>query len=377
MRSTGFRVGVTIGLGSPDEALWINGIKQNALFLAEALRHCPSVAEVVLVNTTPVPITPALPWDLARWPAQGFEQAKDGLDLLIELGGQVSAEQTAWLKERGTRLVSYCCGSEYVSAMESVLFRRPSFGFNLFVNPRYDAIWMIPQVASLSAGYFTTLRRRPAEVAPFVWDPVFLRARAEGFPHGGEYRPASGPRRLTVMEPNLDVVKFCLYPVFIAEEAFRRQPEAIAGLHVTNAEGIARDSPEFIALMNQLDIVRQHKAFFVGRYDTPRFLAEFTDVVISHQWENPLNYFYLEVCWQGYPLVHNADLCRDLGYHYPGHDLQAGAATLLQVLASHDTQWEAYRERQRRCIARFLPGDPAMTARYEEMIGRLMQQPLA
>jgi hypothetical protein len=37
----GLRVGITIGLHHEAETLWNNGIKQNAAFLAEALRHCP------------------------------------------------------------------------------------------------------------------------------------------------------------------------------------------------------------------------------------------------------------------------------------------------------------------------------------------------
>ena len=113
------------------------------------------------------------------------------------------------------------------------------------------------------------------------------------------------------MEPNNDIVKFCMYPVFIAEEAYRQRPQDIEILQVTNADRLARESKEFIAVMNQLDIVRQHKAVFLGRFDTPQFLSQMTDVVISHQIENALNYFYFDVCWQGYPLVHNAHMCSD------------------------------------------------------------------
>jgi hypothetical protein len=146
-------------------------------------------------------------------------------------------------------------------------------------------------------------------------------------------------------------------------------------LHVTNAERLAKESPEFVSLMGQLDIVREHKASFVGRFDTPQFLSEFTDVVISHQWENPLNYLYLEVCWQGYAFVHNAHLCSDLGYYYPGHDVQAGRAALLRAMQTHDNQWEDYRQRQRKLIARHLPTDPALVARYDDLLGHLREVP--
>lgn len=369
------RIGITIGLHHAAESLWNNGIKQNAVFLAEALKNCESVRSVQLVNTTAVAITPALPWDQKRWPTVGFEQAKDTLDVLIELGGQIDANQTDYLKQRGTRLVSYCCGSEYVHTMESILFERPSFGYNLFVNQRYDGIWVIPQVARSSGHYYATLRRQPATVVPFVWHPMFLEERSRAFASGGRYSPRTGPRRLTVSEPNINVVKFCLYPILIVEEAYRKHPGLIAFLYVTNAKRLAETSKEFVVLMNQLDIVRQHKATFLDRYETPQFLSEMTDVVVSHQWENALNYFYLEVCWQGYPLVHNADLCSDLGYFYPDNDVQTGCQQLLTALQHHDAQATGYAALQRQLIARYLPDDPKVVASYQNLLAQLMAKP--
>ena len=173
------RIGITIGLHREGETLWSNGIKQNAVYLAEALKHCATVASVTLVNTTAVPITSALPWDLARWPTATFDAAKDQLDVLIELGGQISPDQTDYVKQRGTRLISYCCGFEYVHAMQSVVFGRRMWD-TLFINQRYDDIWMVPQVANISQSYFEVLRRQTAKVVPFVWDPVFVNARALG-----------------------------------------------------------------------------------------------------------------------------------------------------------------------------------------------------
>ncbi|MEO6920195.1 MAG: DUF2827 domain-containing protein [Collimonas sp.] len=374
--SRNLRIGITIGLHQEGESLWTNGIKQNAVFLAEALKHCPSVQSVHLVNTTAIAITSALPWDQTRWPTVTFEQAKDNLDVLIELGGQISADQTTYLKTLGCRLISYCCGVEYINVLQSILFKRPMWGYDLFVNQRYDAIWMVPQVATSSQSYFETLRRRQALVAPFVWDPIFVNQRSADFPNHGEYRPQPGPKRLTVMEPNNDIVKFCMYPVFIAEEAYRQRPQEIQILQVTNADRLAHESKEFVAVMNQLDIVRQHKAVFLGRFDTPQFLSQMTDVVISHQIENALNYFYFDVCWQGYPLVHNAHMCSDLGYYYEGNSVQNGCRQLLDVLVSHDHGWQDYQARQRQVLERYLPGCRGVTAEYERLLTVLLEQPI-
>ena len=370
------RIGITIGLRHPAETLWNNGIKQNALFLSMALAHCPNVRSVVLVNTTAVPVTGALPWDLARWPTTDWNGAKDDVDVLIELGGQVDAAQTSYLKQRGARLVSYCCGAEYMSAMESILFGRPLWGANLFINQRYDDIWMVPQVAHGSRAYFEVLRRQQAQTVPFVWSPVLLEQCTAALPEEGRYTPREGPRRLTVMEPNIDVIKFCLYPILIAEMAYRQRPGAIGMLQVTNAERIARECMEFITLMNHLDIVREHKAVFLGRHETPAFLARNTDIVISHQADIPLNYFYLEVCWQGYPLVHNATLCTGLGYPYEGNDVEAGARQVLAAMDSHDAALQALRESQRAAIGRYLPHACDLVMHYTALLDRLVSQPV-
>ena len=159
-------------------------------------------------------------------------------------------------------------------------------------------------------------------------------------------------------------------------EAYRAQPESIACLQVANSERIGNESPEFIALMNHLSIVQDKKASFFGTYETPEVLAKLTDIVISHQWGNPLNYMYLETCWQGYPLVHNATLCTDLGYYYPGNDVPKGLEQVLGVVASHDEHWVEYRDRQRALIARYLPGNKAMSRRYRELLDDVMSAPI-
>ncbi len=372
----GLRIGVTVAIRDADDSLWSNGIKQNALFLCMALQAADNVQWACLVSVAAAPLPAHLPWDRDWQPLYTFSQVCDELDVLIELGAQVDAAQTETLKRRGTRLVSYCCGSEYISAMQAVLFDRPLWPAGLFINQRYDAIWMVPQVAHNSRGFFEVLRQRQAEVVPLVWDPLLLQQRCAGCAAGGTYRPRDGAARVSVMEPNLDVVKFCLYPILIVEQAYRCSPELIRLLQVTNAQRFASGNADFIALMNQLDLVRDHKATFVGRFETPLFLAEMSDAVVSHQWGNPLNYLYLEVCWQGFPLLHNAELCRDLGYYYPGNDVQAAARLLRDVLAEHDRHWQAYRSAQRAAIARFRPGHPLLVQRYAGLLRQLMERPL-
>jgi hypothetical protein len=367
----GLSIGITIGLRTPDESLWINGIKQNALFLAKLFQGSELGHRVLLLNTTDVPISAALPWDLRKFETRPFEEGYEGLDVVVELGGQISPDQTVALKKQGTKIVSYCCGPEYIQNIEAMIFSRPLYS-SLFINPDYDCLWLIPQVYELNRGFLQAFRRCPARIVPFVWDPMALDAATSDLSNAGEYRPRRRPKRLTVIEPNIDVLKFCLYPILICELAFRKRPDDIEFLHVANSDRFVNDDGEFALLMRQCDIVRAQKASFIGRVATPSFLAGYTDIVVSHQWGLPLNYFYLECCWQGYPLIHNAELISDLGYYYAHSEVDAGAEQLLGALHNHDAHWKDYTERQRQGIWRFHSENPDLIREYDDLLFDLM-----
>ena len=382
------RIGITIGLTSTNESLWINGIKQNALALAKLLSASPAQHTVTLLNTTTVPVTSALPWDITAPVTQAFELqwALANLDVLILLGGQLAAEPSAALGAAGVKLVGYKCGSEAVVSTEAVVHGTVLAGAPYY-NPHLNALWLVPQVAELNAHYYRVLHRCDvAHTVPFVWDPAPLEAACIGLPHAGLYAPKAnayiddvgGARgaRLTVLEPNRDLLKTFLTPLLIAECLYRTMPEAINVVRLMNLHH-RRDHAELKGVLDATDLHRDSRVTVEGRFETPWVLAHHTDAVVSHQWGNPLNYAYLEACWLGYPLVHNAELCRDLGFYYAGHDVAAGAAMLGQAIsllgASAQAEQEAisYRNYQRASIARFLPNSGQLQAQYDNLLSQL------
>lgn len=366
------RIGITIGLNSASESLWVNGIKQNAIFLAMTLRASNRGHDVCLANTTAIAVDGFASTCGGDIPVLQVDDILDSVDVLIELGGQIGPAQTQRLKDAGGRLVSYCCGSEYVQFMEAIIFRR-HIGGAPFINQMYDGLWVVPQNVETTRHFFQTLRRTEASKVPFVWHPACIEARTAGLPGGGVWEHRGGPRRLAVLEPNIDVLKFCLYPILIAEEAYRRVPQSIGFLHVANADNFVHDDKEFAGIMRHLDIVRDGKASFIGRIDIPEFLGLHTDVVISHQWGLPLNYMYLEAAWQGYPLVHNAGLIPEIGYFYPGNDVATATSRLIQALSIGEGDAIAYRNRQRAQITqRFLATNEWIVAEYDRLLDCLL-----
>lgn len=86
------------------------------------------------------------------------------------------------------------------------------------------------------------------------------------------------------------------------------------------------------------------------RHNTPYMLAAHADIVVSHQWENELNYLYYDVLYGGYPLVHNSTMLK-CGYYFEAFDADSGAEILLDVLRNHDHRADEYREKAKAFLA--------------------------
>ena len=100
-------------------------------------------------------------------------------------------------------------------------------------------------------------------------------------------------------------------------------------------------------------------------------MANHADIAVSHQLENPLNYLYLDLAWMGWPVVHNAHLCKDVGYYYEGFNYEEGGNVLLDVINNHDKNADEYLKRNREIIDRYLPINKKLQESYKILIDNL------
>ena len=135
------------------------------------------------------------------------------------------------------------------------------------------------------------------------------------------------------MEPNINIVKYGLIPTMIAEESFRTETgkNHIDKLMITNGEKL-KTNHEFLSIIKTFDLYKDGKITAESRYKTAFVLTQYFDVLISHQILNPLNYLYLDAAYLGYPVLHNATLCKDLGYYYDNSNTKQGAEMLNYIL---------------------------------------------
>ena len=368
----GLNIGITICLQKEDESVWTNGIKQNAIFLARTFMNSKKNYNIYIVNTSSINITIKLGWDINKYKTVQFNDIKDKLDIIFPLGGSLNYDNVDYLRKRGCKVVPYVCGNEYIISMENILFDR---SISLSDYPEVDQVWHIPQMKNTNEHYWRIFHRSESITIPFVWNSMFIdehinELKLENKPI--RYQPSNKEKRISIFEPNINVYKFCMYPLLICEDLYRIRPELIKTIKVTNTNKI-RQNKEFIHLMNQLDIVKNNKSTFEDRFHMAWFLSEYTDIVVSHQWENALNYAYLDAIYMGYPLVHNAHLCKDCGYYYDEFNIEQGREQLLYAMTEHDNNLEEYEERSKIVLERYNSDNMEVVEKYDILIENLFK----
>lgn len=372
------KIGITIGLKDNRESIWTNGIKQNVLFLEHLLKNSSNKYEVTLLNTIDVDWTER-PNYLKGVDIRNFKDAFMEMDMIILMGAQISNDYIKKFKESGNKkVVSYKCGNNYVITMENILFKDTK---EVQIDQGIDEIWYIPQQEEVNKGFYKTLYRANSIIVPFIWHNKFLLESVieieKGFKEGKykkDYRYSLGKKekRIGIMEPNLNIVKFSLIPTMIVEECYRGEigNKHIEKLLITNSENI-KSKKEFMSMIKTFDLFNDKKISGEGRYQTSFLLTQFIDVLVCHQILNPLNYLYLDAAYLGYPVLHNAYLCKDLGYYYEGSDTEEGAKQLDYILTEHDKNIDEYNKRNDKVLMRYYADNPKLVKEYDMLIENL------
>jgi hypothetical protein len=374
------KIGITIALNDIKESMWTNGMKLNILMLINLLKKSNKNYEIHLLNTKEI--------DLSN-PPQHFDGINVSLlkdkykemDLIISMGAQADFELIREFKHQKptNKYIGYKCGNNYVLAIEDMLFKGGSHGM---FEDMFDEIWYVPQQDYNNSGYYRTLYRANSISVPFLWDNSFLDSslkiiasqHEEGrYKKNHLYNPTKEKKVIGIMEPNLNTVKTCVIPILVAEESYRSETgkEKIEKLMITNAKDVLSKNPSFTSMIKSLDIFKDNKVSVEHRYQTSFVVSQFIDIVVSHQIMNPLNYLYLDVAYMGYPVLHNAPYCKDVGYYFNESDTRDGAKMLNWILENHDNNLDLYKTRNKQALWRYHVSNPLILSTYEKLIHNL------
>ena len=371
------KIGITFS--PPDTALGMfsNGIRQNVLFFNELLNNIGYDVDLIIPEKSITIINSLYGFDSGKYK---YSKLSDILskkyDLIVQFGLELSEEVLIKLKNKGTKLVSYHCGNDYIYDMENALhgdtLRQPQY--SKLKHSIFNQIWSIPQMTNTNQYYWQTLYKTECVEVPFIWSPLAIENYEEDCVKNnlGDLKYKTKEKNnIAIFEPNVNVFKWALPALLVCENSYNLENN-IDHIYITNIQNNKKFNIKFFNdLIKSLDLYKQKKISVESRYNSLIFMSKYANIAVSHQWENPLNYLYLDLAWMGWPIIHNAYLCKDVGYFYEEFNYKMGGEILNDVIRNHDSNHKEYLEKNRKIINRYLPTNIILQEKYKELIENL------
>lgn len=379
------RIGITIAVKDFKDSFFTNGIRQNVLILRDLYEKCRNVEAAYIINTVSgsnldkpkEEIKPFLKHFIS------LQESVEKCDLIVIGQGSIHKETSHSLIKKGKKLAKHIMGPELASFNEHILFKDNSEARGVYTRNKeaFSNVWISPHYYNRDRYFFETIFGCETKIAPYVWDPRFIEShisqllKQKNNIYTGKYKPSGKKeKRICTMEPNINVVKTCTIPVIITELLYRKYPYVVDKCSLFGASHI-KSKKDLVDFVKDLDIYKSKKMFFEGRFPIVWTLQAHTDIVLSHQNQNELNYLYLDSAWMGYPVVHNSPPMRELGWYYEQNDVPTAIEHINYIANNFDDneyQNEEYLKKSRIFAQRYLIDNPENIRGYERLIDGIM-----
>ena len=356
-----------IGITLPAKKLlnfWTNGLGQNAITLYRLLEK--QGYDVWFLTDRNEKLKTSKNLKGIKWKVV-WDSVKSGerFDLLLEIGFSFQGGNEKYRQQLTDNMVAIKYGNEIMWDLESMTKQ----GCTREIIPTSDEpiqeIWISPHFQFGDQYIKTKHKASSVKVCPYIWSTEFIEGAIKKSSKDPRYSP-DNKKAIGVFEPNLQIVKSCLIPVMICEEA-HNQNIAFDSAWIFGTDHI-RKSKQVIDLFKNLKISRAGKISFEDRRSLCYCLSNYVDIIISHHHFNSLNYLTLEALYLGYPIIHNSKDFKDAGYYYEDFDIQGAVNALRDVIENHDNNLEEYKKKGEKYIWKYSPENPENIKGYIDLI---------
>jgi len=359
------KIGITIDFqGSP----FSNGIQQNSIFLSSLLREAGYKTTLIFSDSSKIEKAVEFIKDLDFTTLQNSFSQKWDLIISIGFGVEITHFDTWSKMNPELKLVSYQCGNKFLINLERILFNKGDnsrpFHHSKTQRMTPHQVWTIPQMEKTCYNIYQFIENQEkVTVVPFIWSPEIIEKsfKLKGYK---DYTPRE-IKRCSVLEPNTSVMKNIFHPVISLEKNQKVNPLKEIYLFGSN---IISDSLPFHDFIKSTDIYLSGVATIEPRVAIHDVLNRYTDFVLSWQWENNLNYLWLDCIWKGWPVIHNGEMCSDIGYYYSSFDADECVEKIGEVINHHNDNLDIYLKGNSERILRFTEKNQNLIKQYTSLV---------
>lgn len=364
------KIAISIHVGT--FSIWSNGVNQNAIYLAMLLKKAGHDAYLLYSRDSKTNKTKEslekLKLDVGIINLKNAYEYK--FDVVIQLGLAIEVKDAEKFREnnKNIKFVSYECGNHFFIDTEKIIYDKHSNS----ITPNYvkpDQIWSIPQMENTNLHYYAFKKKcNNVTVVPFIWDPIAIEDDIKKMNYQ-TYTPRD-IKKIAVMEPNISIMKNCIFPIVILEKFINEKDCELDHVYLVGAIAL-KNKKSFKNLIKNTTLFNEKKLSAEDRIKTTKMINVHADAILSWQWENNLNYLYLDVAWLGWPIIHNANLCKDVGYYYDSFDAQDAVDNLKYVVDKHNKNVD-YMKNMRNIIKRYTKDNEDMIKGYNSLLEDLV-----
>lgn len=311
---------IYILIKKPTSSVYENGCFQQSLFVYYAVKNAGFPVKLVSTEYTAEET-------FNNIIIYNIDKLIDECKMLIMVSSIVSDKSfLKLLKQHNIKIIGYNCGNLYYIYQEDLIFDKHNvIGERTFGNKYFDQIWTIPNYKD-QTDFIEAITDTPCISVPYVWDSDFVMEC--------KYivKKNTTTYNIIIFEPNMNMTKTCLIPLYICNELFN------SGYNIT-AFVVAKPNTNAFEKLCKMFAFKIEAYPRMVSYEVLNQLTEKTcamNIVLSHQKDNPLNFLHLEMIYLGYPLVHNSGKIKDMGYYY--ETIEDGKRQIVECINNYNVQ---------------------------------------
>ena len=234
-------------------------------------------------------------------------------------------------KKPSVKFVSIEYGNPLFFNIEHSVFQKDK----LFSCPKdRDEVWYSPHF-EYSHDFISEISRcDSAKICPFIWSEKFLLHNINKYNIDTTRFSKKSLNDVSILEPNLNLVKTSVIPLLIADKLFKENKSFINSVAAFGCKKL-ENSSTFSSIVKNTQLFKDNKLALLNRYPFVEIFSKVSGILLSHQHYNGLNYAYLDALYLGIPLVHNSKYFKDVGYYYNDFNISEGKEALKKAISYH------------------------------------------
>lgn len=280
-------------------------------------------------------------------------------------------------KNPSKKVIKYINDNLLLNYTESIIHNVDYLSTSSLVKLDVDEIWHTPRNIQMDIDYLETMTGKDVIEVPFIWSEKHLDKSINLIKDKSNvelsYNFRKVKKSIGIFQPNKSIDKSFIIPSLIADSVYKTKTgkDRIHNMSIYSIDSIS--NTHTVDFLNNLDMYKDNMISFNSRKQIAIGLGMISDIMICHQLQNmdTLSYIYMDAIHMGYPVLHNATDCRNLGYYYDKNNIEKASEKLKDILLNHDSKALKYNTSNRKKLNKYKPENSNIIASYDKLISNI------